>query len=113
MTGKVVWFEVMGKDKAAQRSFYGELFGWQFDEHEAMDYSFVKCEEGQVPGGIGSAPDGKGWATFYISVDDVQAAVDKAASLGGEVVVPPTELPMTTIAMVRDPEGHIVGLAKS
>jgi predicted enzyme related to lactoylglutathione lyase len=39
-------------------------------------------------------------------VDDLQAYLDKAVSLGGSVMVPPTPIPnIGAFAMFHDPEG--------
>jgi uncharacterized protein len=114
MGNPVVWFEVMGKEGPKLRSFYGDLFGWTFDEVEGMDYGMVEGGDGGVGGGVGTAPEGApSYQTFYVGVDDVQAALDKAESLGGSKTVGPMDLPMGgTIAMFTDPEGHLIGLFK-
>jgi predicted enzyme related to lactoylglutathione lyase len=51
---------------------------------------------------------------FYVEVDDPAAYLQRVESLGGTVVVPPTELPDfgLTFAFFADPEGHVVGLSK-
>lgn len=36
-SGKIVWFEVPAGDTARARSFYGDLFGWQFQPYEGQD----------------------------------------------------------------------------
>ena len=80
-----------------------------------MEYATVDTGgEGGIAGGIGAVPDGgSGHVTFYVQVDDVQAALDKAESLGGSSVGPPMELPGGgMIAVFTDPEGHLVGLWK-
>ena len=52
--------------------------------------------------------------TFYVSVDDLQAYLDKAEQLGGRTVVPVTEIPnMVTFAQIADPEGNVVGIVKN
>jgi predicted enzyme related to lactoylglutathione lyase len=51
--------------------------------------------------------------TFYVMVDDPQAALSKAESLGGKSVMGPTPIPgVGTIAMFLDPEGNCIGLYK-
>ena len=112
MTHPVVHFEVAGKDLDKLEGFYKELFGWETQRAEQMPYSMVKAQDGGIGGGIGEAPDGQGHVTFYVGTDDVQATLDKATRLGAKVVLPVTELPMVTIALFADPEGHVVGLAK-
>ena len=52
---------------------------------------------------------------LYVTVDDLQACLDKAASLGGQTRVPPFEMPggVGQIAVFRDPDGNTIGLHKS
>ncbi len=109
MTNPVVWFEVLGQNADKLRSFYGELLGWEFQVDEAMDYGVVAAGDGGIAGGVGKARNG-GWVTFYTQVRDLGAAIQHAKTLGSLVLVPPTELPDVTIAVVSDPEGHPVGL---
>jgi uncharacterized protein len=44
---------------------------------------------------------------------DGEAILDKAEQLGGKTIMPVTELPQVTIALLADPEGHVIGLAES
>src|SRR5215210_7936812 len=101
----VVHFEVVGKDGPALRSFYGDLFGWNAQEvGPPMDYGMVDPSEAGIGGGIGATPEGEGHVTFYVQVPDLQAALDKAQSLGGRTRMPPTEVgEETTIALLDDP----------
>ena len=118
MGNPVVWFEVMGKDGAKLRSFYGELFGWTYENVEGMDYGMVQGASADnmpsIPGGIGTAPEGApNYQTFYVGVDDIPAALAKAESLGGTKMVGPMELSMGgEIAIFTDPEGNMIGLFK-
>jgi predicted enzyme related to lactoylglutathione lyase len=109
----VVHFEVLGRDANALRSFYSRAFGWPLGPVDAsMEYSMVRIKEaGGIDGGIGKAPQGPGHATFYVGVEDAQAALDRVELLGGRTVVPPTKIPDgITFAVFADPEGHVVGL---
>jgi len=112
MAQTVGWFEVMGKDREMLQRFYSGLFDWKIDDNPEMKYGMVQIENG-IPGGIGESPDGgPGHSTFYVNVDDVGAAAQKAEELGGKTVMPATDMPQVTIALVADPEGHVVGLMK-
>jgi len=115
MGNPVVWFEVLGKDGDALRRFYGDMFGWSFEQVEGgMDYGMVQPGETGIGGGVGTSPDGAPpYQTFYVGVDDVAAALARAESLGGAKTVGPMDLPMGgTIGMFTDPEGHLIGLFK-
>src|SRR4051812_25751878 len=74
----VVHFEVVGKDGDKLRSYYSELFGWQIDANNPMNYGMVQREGNTTPdgagigGGVGQGPAGyDGHVTFYIEVPDV------------------------------------------
>ena len=116
MPGTISWFEVLGRDAAKLRSFYKDLFDWSFQidssPDSAMgDYGMVAEEQAKVPGGVGPAADGAGWTTFYVNVDSVGQSIEQALALGGKLLMPATQLPDTTVAVVADPEGHPVGLS--
>ena len=111
MSTPLIHFEVAGKDPTKLQSFFGDLFGWQINSDNSMNYGMVNLS-GDVGGGIGPAPEGQpGHAMFYVGVDDVEAALQKAESLGGSRVFGPMEVPEgPTIAHFADPEGNVVGL---
>jgi len=115
MANPVIWFEVLGEDADKLRGFYGELFGWTFKNapNPEMDYGMIGAADRGIGGGVGKGPAGPGWVTFYAEVPDIHASVAAAQKLGGEVLMPVTEMPDITIAVVTDPEGHPVGLAKA
>ena len=116
----VVHFEVIGKDGDKLRNYYSELFGWEIDANNPLNYGTVAREGNTNAGGIGIGggvaagpnPDNPGHVTFYVDTDDPQATLDKAEQLGGRTILPVTELPQVTIALFADPEGHVIGLAK-
>ena len=114
MGNPVVWFEVMGNDGDKLRSFYGSMFGWEFKAPEMeMDYGTVSCDDGGIPGGIGKAPAGPGWVTFYVEVDNIEASLAKATEAGGKVIMPRTAYPGGHLAVFSDPEGHAIGLSEA
>jgi len=79
----VVHFEIIGKDPARLRNYFGELFGWEFDTSspvaeavsEPMNYGFVNrntTSDGTgIPGGVGGGAGYDGHVLFYIGVPDV------------------------------------------
>ena len=114
----IVHFEVMGKDADKLRDYYSELFGWEFDTDNPMNYGIVArdqnvTDEGVgIGGGVGAAPEGyDGHSTFYVGVDDVEAALAKAESLGGSRMMGPEKvMDSIEIGLFTDPEGHLVGV---
>lgn len=116
----VVHFEVVGKDGDKLKSYYGELFGWQIESNNPMNYGLIDREanvnsEGiGVGGGIGQGPDGyEGHVTFYVEVPDVEEALVKAESLGGTRVMGPEKIMEgVELGQFTDPEGNVIGLIK-
>ena len=116
----VVHFEVLGKDGEKLQSYYSDLFGWEIDADNPMNYGMVQREGNTTPdgagigGGVGQGPAGyDGHVTFYIEVPDVEAALAKAESLGGSRVMGPMKIMDTVeLGQFTDPEGHLVGLVK-
>jgi predicted enzyme related to lactoylglutathione lyase len=117
----VVHFEVVGQDGAALQSFYSDLFGWNIDANNELNYGLVTREGNTnadgvgIGGGVGQGPEGyPGHITFYVEVPDVEAALALAENLGGSRMMGPDEvMPGLVIGLFQDPEGHTVGLVKS
>lgn len=117
----VVHFEIIGKDAAKLHGYYSELFGWEIDAKNPMNYGIVQREgnvsaEGiGIGGGVGTGPEGyEGHVTFYVEVPDVEAALAKAETLGGARMMGPEKvMEGVEIGLFADPEGHLVGLVEA
>jgi predicted enzyme related to lactoylglutathione lyase len=117
----VVHFEVIGKDGDKLKSYYSELFGWEIDSGNEMNYGLVQrdgntnAEGAGIGGGIAGGPEGyDGHLTFYVEVPDAEAALAKAESLGGSRIMGPDQvMEGLIIGLFNDPEGHIVGVTQS
>jgi len=114
----VVHFEIIGKDGAKLQAYYAELFGWEIDADNPMNYGVVEREKHMnangigIGGGVAGGPEGyDGHITFYVQMDDVEAGMAKAESLGGTRLFGPEEImPGLVIGQFSDPEGHLVGI---
>lgn len=111
---RVIHFEVVGKDGPALQSFYGDLFGWKFDTSNPGGYGITSPDETGIAVGVGATPDGSaGHTTGYVRVADINATLAKATSLGGSVIMPRFSPDGSAwLALVADPEGHVVGLSE-
>jgi uncharacterized protein len=118
MGNPVVHFEIMGKDSAALRSFYGNIFGWQFSPvpgANGAEYALAEPKaDGGIKGGIGTAPEGyDGHLTFYVAVPNLEDALAKVEELGGSTMMEPVQVPNgPRIALFLDPENRTVGLVE-
>ena len=113
----VVHFEINGSDADRLHGYYSELFGWEIDANNPMNYGIVDREQNLssegvgIGGGIMGMPSVPGYVTVYVEVPDVEAALAKAESLGGTRVMGP-ESPQEglVIGMFNDPEGNVIGV---
>jgi predicted enzyme related to lactoylglutathione lyase len=117
----VVHFEVVGKDGEKLREYYAELFEWNIDADNPMDYGMVAREDNKsadgnlgIGGGVGQGPEGyEGHVTFYVAVPDVEGALQKAESLGGTRMMGPEKImDMVELGQFKDPEGNLIGVVK-
>jgi predicted enzyme related to lactoylglutathione lyase len=121
----VVHFEIIGNDPAKLRSYYGDLFGWEFATGDAATeavsqpggYGFVDGSttgDGTgINGGVGGGAGYERRVLFYVGVPDVEAALQKAESLGGTRRMGPEPASGGDFAVghFTDPEGHLIGVA--
>ena len=111
MPGDVNYFEIGSPDAPAAQAFYGGLFGWTFGEPSMpARYSMIQDDKGGL--WDTSAMGGTSWAIFYVQVDDVQAALDRARELGATVAVPLVDNGQIKFAHLLDPQGNRFGIWK-
>jgi predicted enzyme related to lactoylglutathione lyase len=118
----VVHLEIIGTDPGRLRTFYSALFGWEFDTSapisaavsEAGNYGFTEGPQGgPVPGGVGGGPGYEPHVMFYVGVEDIEATLAKAESLGGTRRLGPERVEGRDLVIghFTDPAGNLIGLA--
>lgn len=116
--GAVGWNELATRDVDAARAFYTGLFGWSAEVSQMEGITYTTFKQGEVPQGgmMGMTAE---WGeipphwSVYFSVEDCDATVAKATSLGATVMVPPTDVPgVGRFAIVRDPQGAVFATIK-
>jgi predicted enzyme related to lactoylglutathione lyase len=110
--GVPCWIDTSQPDPDAACSFYGGLFGWEFED--AMPpgspgkYFMARIRGGDVAA-VGSIPEGAPAAAMwnsYIWVDNADETAAKARDAGGEVAMAPFDvLDAGRMAVLTDPEG--------
>ncbi len=117
--GTFCWVDLAATDQDAAKQFYSSIFGWTSNDMPMPDganYSMM-LKGGKTVGAIapmqpmqkdaGSPPT---WNS-YIAVENVDNSANKAASLGGTIVMPPMDVPEAgRMAVVQDPAGAYVSL---
>jgi predicted enzyme related to lactoylglutathione lyase len=120
------------RDAEGAAAFYGAVFGWEplgvgsgqmwrlrgygdFLEKSTPGLRERMAEVGAPEGfedvvaAINPIPDDQPdvpphWSVTF-AVDDADATADRAAALGGQVVVPPFDAPWVRMTVIRDPQG--------
>jgi predicted enzyme related to lactoylglutathione lyase len=109
--GHIGWHELIAGDLDREFSFYSRLFGWTKDRAHDMGPmgTYQMFAAGGAPcGGMmkacAQAPH-PSW-TYYIAVDSVARAADRALTRGATVLSGPMEVPGGAwIVQARDPQG--------
>jgi predicted enzyme related to lactoylglutathione lyase len=70
---------------------------------------------GGIAGGVGGGAGYEGHVIFYVGVPDVEAALQRAETLGGKRRMGPDQAPGTGLVVghFTDPEGRLIGLAST
>jgi uncharacterized protein len=119
-TGKVIWADLVTPDIAGAKRFYGELFGWSFNDIHTGDSDYaVAMLDGRPVGGLFQRAVRSGeqrqpaWLTF-ISVPDVFAAQRNILAHGGKLLKPPRIYPNRgRQAVFTDPQGAVFAVLQS
>lgn len=114
--GQFHWNELMTRDAAKAKAFYGGTIGWSFNEMNMMENPYYVCMDGEKPvAGIFtmSGPEMEAmpehWFT-YLAVDDVDTRVEKAVAHGATVLRPAFDVPgIGRIVILQDPGGAVMG----
>jgi predicted enzyme related to lactoylglutathione lyase len=114
--GMFVWHDLLTDDVAASRGFYAGLLGWEFEDTQRLGRPFVVARShGRRVGGLVAIPKSdersSQWIA-YLSVPDVDRAVARVVEAGGRSLVPPVNVPVGRAAIVADPQGALLGLAR-
>jgi predicted enzyme related to lactoylglutathione lyase len=109
----VMHFEIGCTDSPRTENFYSQLFKWTI-EHMGPAAMVNTGSDMGINGHITSlGHEPRHYITFYVHVEDFTPYLEKVESLGGKVLVQPTEIPNAGhFAWLGDPDGNIVGLWK-
>ncbi|MEV6313704.1 VOC family protein [Streptomyces sp. NPDC051776] len=112
--GVPCWVDAMVPDPEAGKRFYGELFGWTFQEgEEKYGYYARAFHDGRGVAALMPKPDGRMptvW-NLYFATRDAEAAAARIEEAGGRIITAP--LPVAdfgTMVVAADPGGAVFGL---
>lgn len=128
MANLVTHFEIYADDVKRAKKFYGDVFGWAFQDlgEKFNDYVLVypggeitdKPALGSINGGMmkrpGPAPADKATPNAFcsvIAVDDIDAILKRAEEQGAQIDMPKTDVEgVGKLAYIRDSEMNLVGV---
>lgn len=115
--GAPCWIDLMTTDVAGARRFYADLFGWEYETGDDEKYGgyVTATKDGRPVAGMmkkdgsqAGTPDA--WST-YLRVDDAAATAKAVEASGGQVYVPPMDVPgQGHMAIFGDATGAAVGV---
>ncbi|WP_440054761.1 VOC family protein [Pseudoalteromonas sp. T1lg65] len=117
--GRFCWVELCSSDWQAVKPFYRQLFDWQVLDQPIGDdcfYTIMQKHGDDVAAMYQMTAEQQqtGANSFwlaYIAVEDVNSKIDKAKTLGAEVLVGPHDIPDAgRMVMLQEPGGAVFAL---
>ena len=117
--GTFCWVELGTTDSAAAKTFYTQLFSWEYEDHPmgpGMVYTMLKLNGKDVGALYELMPDMRAqgvpphWLS-YVSVSNTDETAEKAKAAGATIVKEPFDV-MTEgrMAVIQDPTGALFAL---
>ena len=110
--GALCWNELAAPDLDRAVSFYGDLFGWTFQDLEQSPQPYRVIMNGERSnGGIREPQEGEppNWSPYF-AVEDIDAGLARLEELGGSKLMEPLDIGLAKFAPVRDPQGAMFQL---
>jgi predicted enzyme related to lactoylglutathione lyase len=121
---RAVHFEIHAANPKDLIGFYTSLFGWTFNKWDGGDYWMIHTGPDDQPGINGGLMPRRGDLpapmaavnafVITVDVDDVEACVALAQTLGGSIALPKMAVPgIGWLAYAKDPDGNIFGMMQT
>jgi predicted enzyme related to lactoylglutathione lyase len=109
--GTLIWNELATRDADTAAQFYMKLFDWDSQTQDMPTGPYTSFLNGdRMAAGMLKMTEEWGdmpphWMVYF-GADDCDAVAAKAKELGGEVLVPPRDIPSVgRFAVLQDPQG--------
>lgn len=116
--GTICWNELATKDEKVAGEFYSRLFGWVSQVQDMGPTSYTIFFRGdQMAAGMIQMTEEWGdipphWMVYF-AVEDCDSSAETVKQLGGEIKVPPTDIPgIGRFAVAQDPQGAVFSIIK-
>jgi uncharacterized protein len=114
--GALSWTQVNTRDVEGAKAFYGAVFGWGAETSSTGEGTYTEWKlggrsiAGMLEMGEDFPPEVPPHWLAYFGVADCDAAAAQIEQLGGQVHVPPTDIPEGRFAVGADPQGASFGV---
>ena len=113
MAGEIVHLEIPADDTEKARTFWGSLFGWQFEAYPGpSEYHMTRISD-RGGAAITNMEPGKRGTRPYFDVADINAGAARVKELGGDASDAMPVPNMGWFCTCTDPEGNEFGLWQS
>jgi uncharacterized protein len=100
----IAYIELPSTDVAADKHFYGSLFGWSFEDF-GPDYAAI--HDAGIEGGLNGSTDGRTKAPLaVIDTDDIEGMAKRVVTAGGTITEPIFAYPGGRRFHFTDPSGN-------
>ena len=116
--GTFSWADLSTTDPEAAKQFYGDLFGWQFEDMPVTDgggtYTMASKNGSTVAALSAQQPQEREMGipphwNNYVTVEEADAAAKNAGELGGTVLAEPFDvMDVGRMAVIQDPSGGVL-----
>lgn len=107
------WAEAGSTDVPAAREFYNQVLGWTYEEMdmgEGKAYTLFQLN-GETCAGMMESPMPMSYWSIYFHVDDCKNMVERARSMGAQVMLEPDAAEGVGIfSFLADPQGAMFGM---
>ena len=113
MAGEIVHLEIPADDTDKARTFWGSLFGWQFEAYPGpSEYHMTRISD-RGGAAITNMEPGKRGTRPYFDVADINEGAARVKELGGDASDAMPVPNMGWFSTCTDPEGNEFGLWQS
>ena len=118
MPNNISFFSIHADDPKRAMAFYEAVFGWRFEPWGPPDFYLIHTGDEKPPGIMGALHarrepvEGRGMTGFEctISVDDIDATIEKVEARGGKIAMAKFHIPTVgTGIYFNDTEGNHAG----
>jgi uncharacterized protein len=104
--------EIPCTDFEKAKKFYGEVFDWEVQVIPEMDYAMFKGKNGPGGGFSKQLKVSDSGVLFYLEVEDIEAALKKVETAGGQMVKGKTQISPEVgyFGIFTDSDGNVIGL---